>query len=201
MCRSPPRANIRTVDLPSGVDPGLEATATYDPPGIEHVPDEYGRVNAAATYTNASHAAIVSVDVGTGQVRVLEYIVALDCGTVINPQIVRGQVVGGIAQGIGGALLEKLHYDEWANPLSTSFLDYHLPTTTEIPDMTVLHFESPAPEMPWGAKGAGEAGIIGPAPAIAAAIEEALSGYRIAEITQTPITDPYLLNLVATSQD
>ena len=87
-------ANIRTIDLPDGVEPGLEAAATYEPPGIEHVPDEYGRVNAAATYTNASHAAVVSVDTGTGQVRTLEYIVAHDCGTVINPQIVRGQVVG-----------------------------------------------------------------------------------------------------------
>ena len=190
-------ANIRTLDLPEGVDPGLEATATYDPPGIEHIPDEYGRVNAAATYTNASHAAIVSVDIGTGQVRVLDYIVAHDCGTVINPQIVRGQVVGGIAQGIGGALLEKLHYDEWANPLSTSFLDYHLPTTTEIPNMVVRHFESPAPEMPWGAKGAGEAGIIGPAPAIAAAVEEAMGGSSaMAEITRTPITAPYVLSLI-----
>ena len=189
-------ANIRTMDLPEGVKPGMEASASYDPPGIEHTPDEYGRVNAAATYTNASHAAVVSVDVGTGQVRVLEYIVAHDCGTVINPQIVRGQVVGGIAQGIGGALLEQLHYDEFGNPLSTSFLDYHLPTAAEIPPMAVLHFESPAPEMPWGAKGAGEAGIIGPAPAIAAGVEDALSEYGIAEITLTPITAPYLLGLL-----
>ena len=189
-------AGIRTVDLPEGVEPGLEATATYEPPGIEHFPDEFGRVNAAATYTNACHAAIVSVDVGTGQVRVLEYVVAHDCGTVINPRIVRGQVVGGVVQGIGGALLEKFHYDEWANPLSTSFLDYHLPSTTEIPGMVVLHFESPAPEMPWGAKGAGEAGIIGPAPAIAAAVEDALSGMGIAEVARTPITPPYVLELI-----
>ena len=178
------------------MEPGLESSATYEPPGIEHVPDEFGRVNAAATYTNASHAAVVSVDTGTGQVRVLEYIVAHDCGTVINPQIVRGQVVGGIAQGIGGALLEQLHYDEWGNPQSTSFLDYHLPGATEIPAMRVLHFESPAPEMPWGAKGAGEAGIIGPAPAIAAAVEDALSGIGIAEINRTPITAPYVLDLI-----
>ena len=189
-------ANIRTVDLPEGVEPGLEAAATYEPPGIEHVPDEFGRVNAAATYTNASHAAVVSVDVGTGQVKVLEYIVAHDCGTVINPQIVRGQVVGGVAQGIGGALLEQLHYDEWGNPLSTSFLDYHLPGATEIPAMRVLHFESPAPAMPWGAKGAGEAGIIGPGPAIAAAVEEALADLGLAEITRTPITAPYVLSLI-----
>ena len=189
-------ANIRTVDLPKGVEPGLEASATYEPPGIEHFPDEFGRVNAAATYTNASHAAVVSVDTGTGQIKMLEYIVAHDCGTVINPQIVRGQVVGGVAQGIGGALLEQLHYDEWGNPQSTSFLDYHLPGATEIPTMQVLHFESPAPAMPWGAKGAGEAGIIGPGPAIAAAVEDALSGKGIAEITRTPITAPYVLSLL-----
>ena len=189
-------ANIRTIDLPEGVEPGLEAAASYDPPGIEHTPDEYGRVNAAATYVNACHAAVVSVDVGTGQVEVLEYIVAHDCGSVINPQIVRGQVVGGIAQGIGGALLEQLHYDEAGNPLSTSFLDYRLPTASEIPPMTVRHFESPAPAMPWGAKGAGEAGIIGPAPAIAAAVEEALAEYGIAEINRTPITAPYVLSLL-----
>ena len=189
-------ANIRTIDLPEGVEPGLEASATYDPPGLDHRSDEYGRANGSATYTNASHGAVVSVDLGTGQVRVLDYVVAHDCGTVINPQIVRGQVVGGIAQGIGGALLEKLHYDEWGNPLSTSFLDYHLPTTTEIPDMVARHFESPAPAMPWGAKGAGEAGIIGPAPAIAAAVEDALKDHGVGEITRTPITGPYVLSLL-----
>ena len=189
-------ANVRTLDLPEGVEPGLEETATYDPPGIEHVGDEYGRVNAAATYTNASHAAVVSVDVGTGQVRMLEYIVAHDCGTVINPQIVRGQVVGGVVQGIGGALLEILHYDETGNPLSTSFLDYYMPTAAEIPPMDVRHFESPAPDMPFGAKGAGEAGIIGPGPAIAAGVEDALDEFGIAEINQTPITAPYVLGLI-----
>ena len=189
-------ANIRTLDLPEGVDPGPGGDDHLRPAGNR---THTGRVRAGQCSRHLHqrlHAAIVSVDIGTGQVRVLEYIVAHDCGTVINPQIVRGQVVGGIAQGIGGALLEKLHYDEWANPLSTSFLDYHLPTTTEIPNMVVLHFESPAPEMPWGAKGAGEAGIIGPAPAIAAAVEEAMSDFGIAEITRTPITPTYVLSLL-----
>lgn len=198
--RAATAANIRTIDLPEGVEPGMEASAFYDPPGVEHTPDEYGRVNAAATYTNASHAAVASVDVETGRVRVLEYIVAHDCGTVINPQIVRGQVVGGIAQGIGGALLEKLYYDEAGNPLSASFLDYRLPTAAEIPPMTVRHFESPAPAMPWGAKGAGEAGIIGPAPAVAAAVEEALAEYGIGEITRTPITAPGVLRLLESAR-
>lgn len=192
-------ANIRTIDLPAGVEPGMETAASYDPPGVEHTPDEYGRVNAAATYTNASHAAVASVDTETGRIRLLEYIVAHDCGTVINPQIVRGQVVGGIAQGIGGALLEHIHYDEAGNPLSTSFLDYRLPTASEIPPMTVRHFESPAPAMPWGAKGAGEAGIIGPAPAVAAAVEEALAEYGAGEITRTPITAPCVLRLLTSA--
>lgn len=193
-------ANIRTIDLPAGVEPGMEASASYDPPGIEHTPDEYGRVNAASTYTNASHAAVASVDAETGRIKLLEYIVAHDCGTVINPQIVRGQVVGGIAQGIGGALLEQIHYDEAGNPLSTSFLDYRLPTAAEIPPMTVRHFESPAPAMPWGAKGAGEAGIIGPAPAVAGAVEEALAEYGVGEITSTPITAPCVLRLLASAR-
>ena len=133
-------ATVKGVNLPDGVEPGLEATATYDPPGIEHTVDEYGRANAAATYTNASHAAVVSVDTGTGHVKVLEYIVAHDCGVVINPAIVRGQVVGGVAQGIGGTLLETLHYDDMGNPLSTSFLDYHMPTAFEMPIMTLRRF-------------------------------------------------------------
>ena len=96
--------------------------------------------------------------------------------------------------------MEILHYDELGNPLSTSFLDYHLPTAAEIPPMEILHFESPAPQMPYGAKGAGEAGIIGPAPAIAAGIEDALQEYGIAEIDQTPLTAPYVLGLITAAR-
>lgn len=189
-------AYIRSVDMPPGIDPGLDAVASYDPPGIAHEPDEHGRFNGSATYTNASHAAIVTVDVGTGKVEVVEYLVAHDCGTVINPLIVKGQIEGGVAQGIGGALYESFHYDEFGNPLAASFLDYHIPTAVEIPRMRIEHFESPAPEMPWGAKGAGEAGIIGPAPAIAAAVENALVAMDIPEISQTPISAPLISGMI-----
>ena len=189
-------ANIRTMDLPEGVEPGTESVATYDPPGVEHTTDQYGRANMSATYTNSSHAAVVSVDVTTGVVKVLEYILAHDCGTVINPQIVRGQAAGGAAQGIGGVLYEEFHYDDEGNPLSTSFLDYHMPTAMEIPVFNMLHFETPAPHMPFGAKGAGEAGIVGPAPAVASAVEDALSEYGIAHIDRTPITPEYVLALL-----
>lgn len=190
------RALIRTHLLPDDVEPGLEIRATYDPPGIEHVPREDGRMNACPTYTNASHAVIVRVDLGTGDVSLVRYIVAHDCGRVLNPNIVDGQIQGGVAQGIGGTLFEEFPYDDGGQPLATSFMDYLIPTSSEVPPMEIEHFESPAPGLPWGAKGAGEAGIIGPAPAIAAGVEDALAEFGIAEITATPITPRVVLEAV-----
>jgi carbon-monoxide dehydrogenase large subunit len=169
------------------MDPGLEALATYDI-DVDHVPNDRGRMNACATYTNASHGAVVRVDVETGQIRVLRYLVAHDCGRVINPTIVEGQVHGGVAQGIGGVLWEDLPYTAEGQPQATTFMDYLLPTSAEIPPILVEHFESPAPGTAFGAKGAGEAGIIGPAPAIAQAVEDALSEFSAPEITSTPIS-------------
>jgi carbon-monoxide dehydrogenase large subunit len=188
-------AQIRTVDLPPGVEPGLEVTTTYDPPGLEHRPDEHGRMNGAATYTNATHAAVVKVDVETGVLEILDYIVAHDCGTLINPVIVDGQVHGGVAQGIGGALYEHLVYSPEGQPLASSFMDYLLPSATEIPEMVIEHFESPAPEMPLGVKGAGEAGTIGPPAALANAVATALEEFGI-DISETPITPSVLRRLI-----
>ena len=189
-------ANIHVMNLPDGVEPGLEAIGFYDPPGIDHVPDAEGKMNACAAYTNASQAAVVKVDVKTGHVQLLDYLIVHDCGTVINPLIVEGQISGGIAQGIGGALFEEFHYDEFGNPQSTSFLDYHLPSATEVPAMHIEHIQTPSPTLPWGAKGVGEAGIVGPAPAIAAAVEDALAEFGIAQITNTPISPPVVLGLL-----
>jgi carbon-monoxide dehydrogenase large subunit len=180
-------AYLRTLDLPPGVDPGIEATATYDPPGLEHRPDERGRMNGAATYTNATHAAVASVDVTTGQIQLLEYLVAHDCGTLLNPAVVDGQVHGGVAQGIGGTLLEHLAYSPEGQPLAGTFMDYLLPSAAEIPDIRIEHFESPAPDMPLGVKGAGEAGTIGPPAAIANAVCDALREYGV-DIASTPVT-------------
>jgi carbon-monoxide dehydrogenase large subunit len=191
-------ALVRTVDLPPGVEPGLEVTATYDPPGLQHRPDERGRMNGAATYTNATHAAVVKVDVETGVVEILDYVVAHDCGTLINPAIVDGQVHGGVAQGIGGALYEHLAYGPEGQPLASSFMDYLLPSATEIPEMRIEHFESPAPEMPLGVKGAGEAGTIGPPAAIANAVSSALEEFGI-DITETPITPAVVRRLLRES--
>jgi carbon-monoxide dehydrogenase large subunit len=185
-------AYVRTLDLPTDVEPGLESTATFVPPGIDHRPRPDGRMNACATYTNASHAAVVKVDLGTGAVTVLEYLVVHDCGTLINPVIVEGQIHGGVAQGLGGALLEDLPYTPEGQPMAVTFMDYLLPSATDVPPISIEHFESPDPNMPYGAKGAGEAGIIGPAAAVAWAVEDALAEFEIDEITETPVTAPFV---------
>jgi carbon-monoxide dehydrogenase large subunit len=187
-------ALVRTMDLPRELDPGLEASATYDL-DVDHVPDARGLMNACATYTNATHGVVVKVDIGTGAIEVLRYLVAHDCGTVINPTIVEGQIAGGVAQGIGGTLLEDLVYAD-GQPLAASFMDYLLPSSDVMPPVEIKHFESPAPGTVFGAKGAGEAGIIGPAPAIAAAVEDALAEFGIPEITTTPITNADVLDLI-----
>jgi aerobic carbon-monoxide dehydrogenase large subunit len=180
-------AYIRTLDLPDGVEPGLEATAIYDPPGLDHRPDAQGRMNGSATYTNGTHAAVVKVDVDTGEVEILDYGVFHDCGTLVNPLLVDGQTHGGVAQGIGGALYEHIVYSLEGQPLGLSFMEYLMPTAKEIPPLVVEHLESPAPEMPLGAKGAGEAGTIGPPAALANAVEDALREFGV-EIKETPMT-------------
>jgi aerobic carbon-monoxide dehydrogenase large subunit len=180
-------ATVRTLDLPPGMDPGLDVTATYQPGNIDHVPRPDGRMNACETYTNSSHAAVVAVDTETGVVELLRYLVTHDCGTVINPTIVEGQIHGGVAQGIGGTLYEHNAYGPEGTPLATTFMDYLLPTATEVPPIVVEHFESPAPGTAFGAKGAGEAGLIGPAPAIAAAVEDALREFGVKDLSETPL--------------
>ena len=182
----------RTMDLPDDIDPGLEAVATYDPPLVEHVPDERGRMNAVATWANATHAAVVEVDLDTGQVTVLDYIAVHDCGPMVNPPIVEGQIRGGVTQEIGGTLYEHMPYSEDGQPLAASFMDYLIPTATEIPDMVVEHLESPSPNMPLGLKGAGEGGTIGPPAAISNAVVNALTEFGV-EIDTLPITPPMLL--------
>ncbi len=192
-------ALVRTFELPEGLEAGLEAAATYDPPGLEHVPDALGRQNGATTYTNSTHAAVVEVDLDTGVVRVVRYVVGHDCGRVINPMTVAGQVHGGVAQGIGGALYEDIPYDASGAPQATTFMEYLVPTAVEIPPIELEEMESPAPETAFGVKGAGEAGIIGPAPSIARAVEDALAEFAVPEIVETPITPSQVLSWISDS--
>ncbi|WP_461156338.1 xanthine dehydrogenase family protein molybdopterin-binding subunit [Saccharopolyspora tripterygii] len=185
----------RTFELPPGVEPGLEARAVYEPTGLDHVPRPDGKMNACAAYTNATHTAVVRVDAETGVVEVVRYAVVHDCGRVINPLTVAGQVHGGVAQGIGGTLYEQLPYDD-GQPLATTFMEYLLPSAREIPVMEVEELGGPAPETPFGVKGAGEAGIIGPPAAIASAIEHALAPLGVTGIDTVPLTPPVVRGLI-----
>jgi carbon-monoxide dehydrogenase large subunit len=164
---------IPGVSLPVGQAAGLEHTAYYTP--------------SQAAYFSGTHVAEVEVDAMTGGVKVLKYTVAHDSGRVINPLIVDGQVQGGVAHGIGNALLEWMQYDDNAQPLTTSFADYLLPMATDVPTCTIAHVETVNPLNPLGVKGAGEGGTI-PAPAaIIAAIEDALSPFGV-HFAETPLT-------------
>ena len=187
-------ATVRTFGLPESLEPGLDATAVYTA-NVDHWPDEFGRINPCPTYANASHAAVVKVDLATGAVTILQYVSTHDCGPVINPRIVRGQVEGGIAQGIGGTLLENLVYSDEGQLLSASFMDYLIPTAGEIPDMVVQHLESPSPNTPLGVKGVGEGGVIGVPAAVANAVREALAEFGV-EITELPLSPSNVRKLI-----
>lgn len=164
-----------TPDHVPGVEAGLEVSYYYRPD-----------VQTGA-FTYATHAAVVSVDLDTGAVTLLDYAIVEDCGTVVNPLIVDGQIIGGIAQGIGTALLEELVYDLDGQPKSTSFLDYLLPGATEVPMIKIGHMETPSPHTVFGMKGAGEGGAIAPPAAIANAVTDALRAFG-AEANETPMT-------------
>jgi CO/xanthine dehydrogenase Mo-binding subunit len=152
-------------------EPGLEASAYFAPP--------------KPVYANGCHAAVVELDPVTYEMRILRYAAVHDCGKVINPTLVEGQMFGGIAQGIGGAFYERIHYDADGQLVNASFMDYLIPYTTEIPQIAVGHVETPSPLNPLGLKGAGEAGVIPPAAVLASAIEDAL-GVQIDESVLSP---------------
>lgn len=145
--------------------PGLEATEFYSPPH--------------GSFASGVHGTIIEVDPTTGMVSFLKYVAVHDCGKVINPMVVEGQVHGGVAQGIGGAFFERLVYNEEGQLINASFMDYLLPTAAEVPSIIVDHIETPSPLNPLGMKGAGEAGVI-PVPALfASAIDDALAPFSI----------------------
>ncbi len=167
--------------FPPGMEPGLQDSA-------------YFRTDALA-YANACHAAEVEVDAETGEVRILRYVALQDSGTLVNPLIVDGQVHGGIAHGVGNALLERMEYDEAGQPMTVSFADYLLPTAPTFPMLETQYRETPSPLNPLGAKGAGEVGTIPAAAAVVCAIEDALQPYGV-RVTQCPVTPALLVELI-----
>lgn len=130
--------------LPEGVEPGLSYSNSYDP--------------VTATFSYATHACRVAIDPGTGVVSIEDYVVVQDCGTMVNPTIVEGQIHGGVAQGLGAAFMEEFVYDDQGQPQSSTLLDYHVPASASIPDIRIEHTETPSPHTPGGMKGMGEGG-------------------------------------------
>jgi carbon-monoxide dehydrogenase large subunit len=159
----------------------IRAERYYEPPTV--------------TYANAVHAALVEVDVATGEVRLLQYVVVHDCGRVVNPVLVDGQIHGGVAQGIGNALMEELVYDEGGQLLSGSLADYLVPTACDVPPMPLGHQESLSPRNPLGLQGLGEGGAISPPAAIGNAVADALRPLGV-QVTATPLSPERVLALV-----
>jgi carbon-monoxide dehydrogenase large subunit len=171
--------------FPEGLEPGLEATHYFHP--------------TSNTFASGVHIATVEVDVETGQVNVQRYAVVHDCGTVINPMVVDGQVRGGVAQGLGNALYEEMLFDEAGQPRTTSYMDYLLPTAMEVPNIAVGHVETPSPLNPEGIKGAGEGGTM-PVPAVIAnAVDDALAPLGVV-VERASMSPAHLLDLINTAR-
>jgi carbon-monoxide dehydrogenase large subunit len=160
-----------SLELPDGVEGHLEATTVYNPPNL--------------TYPFGAYVCVVDVDSGTGTVKVRRFIAVDDCGTRINPMIIEGQVHGGLADGVGMALMELISFDEDGNCLSGSFMDYLLPTALEVPAWELDHTVTPSPHHPIGAKGIGESATVGSPPAVVNAVLDAI-GVRHADMPLTP---------------
>ena len=167
--------------LPTGMEMGLEVTARFQPP-------------TPFTWSNASHVCTVEIDPETGMTTILRYIVSEDCGRMINPMVVEGQIAGGVVQGIGGVLFENMVYDDTGNPLATTFLDYLLPSAPEIPDIEIGHIETLSHSL-GGYKGMGEGGAIGAPPAVANAIHDALAHLGL-HPTDFPLGPSQVLDLL-----
>ncbi|MFQ5762323.1 MAG: xanthine dehydrogenase family protein molybdopterin-binding subunit [Candidatus Bathyarchaeia archaeon] len=188
--------------MPPGVEPGLHVTRYWMFPGdsVRHTPDDKGGVRTYPCFPNAANAAIVEADVETGEVRILRCAVIHDCGSVINPMIVEGQVHGGIAHGIGGAMYESYVYNENGQMLTTTLMDYMLPTAKEVPNIEVHHQETPSPFTILGSKGCGEGGAIGVAACLASAVEDALKPFNVA-VRETPLTPSNVWQLLKQAKE
>jgi aerobic carbon-monoxide dehydrogenase large subunit len=173
--------------LPPDLRPGLEAQSRYTPEG-------------RFTWSNACHMCTCEVDPATGGVTILRYVVSEDCGVMINPTVVEGQIAGGVVQGIGGVLYEHMPYDDGGNPLATTFVDYLLPTAAEVPMIEYGHIETPAPTNPGGHKGMGEGGAIASPPAVINAVADALAPLGVT-IRRQPLSPGEIVSLIASNQE
>jgi carbon-monoxide dehydrogenase large subunit len=172
------------VPLPGRLPPGLAASAEYQVTGTPHA--------------NGTHVVEVEIDPGTWGIEIVRYTVMHDCGRVLNPTVVDGQVAGGVVHGIGAALYEWMRYDDAAQPLTVTYADYLLPTVDSVSPIAIHHMETPSPLNPLGLKGAGEGGTIGAPAAIASAVDHALRSLNVS-VRNLPITPAEIHALVEAS--
>ncbi|MCM3568465.1 xanthine dehydrogenase family protein molybdopterin-binding subunit [Neobacillus mesonae] len=172
--------------LPNGIEPGIHETAFYTLP-VAKSPNEKDIVNGSVTYGFVFDAVQVEVDIETGEVKIIDYTTIHDAGKLLNPNIVEGQIMGGLAHGLGAAMYEELAYDERGQFLTGSFMDYLCPTATEIPKVTIKHIESPSPITPLGAKGLGEGNTMSAPVVLANAVTDALKPLHVS-IDQLPLS-------------
>ena len=172
--------------MPPGHELGLQSYAVQQVPGAGGLPDDKNEVALYPCFSFQAHVPLVEIDPDTGKVKVQDYFIGHDCGTAINPDIVRGMIIGGVAHGIGAALYEKFEYDRDGQLLSGTFVDYLLPSAHEIPPVIDSEHCTPSPMTSLGQKGSGEGGYLGAPAAIASAVNDALAPFDI-EINELPI--------------
>jgi carbon-monoxide dehydrogenase large subunit len=193
--RGLPRRRLTLQQVVQAALPTLAGSGTaeqhFEATVLHHVP--------TVTYASAVHVAHVEVDPETGRVQLLGYAVAHDAGRIINPLVVDGQVCGGVAQGIGGALLEEIVHDESGQVITASLMDYLVPTALDVPELKMEHLEYPSPRNPLGVKGLGEGGAISPPAAIANAVEDALRPFGV-RVTSTPLSPSRVQRLIRDAQ-
>ncbi|MBP8926724.1 MAG: molybdopterin-dependent oxidoreductase, partial [Pseudomonadales bacterium] len=180
--------------LPPGMEGNPSATSVWTAPGRTE-PDDQGRCKSYLTAANACHVVLVEVDAETGKTEILKYFIADDCGTRLNPTTVDGQVQGGVAQGVGAALLEQYVYNENAQPLVSTFMDYLVPTINEVPIAEKAALVTPSPFAPLGAKGCGEGAIHTTPAAVICAINDALAPLGVA-VRETPASPQQVWSLI-----
>jgi carbon-monoxide dehydrogenase large subunit len=159
------KAYLAPMELPPGLEPGLEATHAFDPPAL--------------TFSSGTHVCEIEIDPETGYLTIPRYLIVEDCGRMLNPRVVEGQLHGATVQGIGGALMEQIVYDDDGQNLSATFLDYALPTASRLPTFEVEHLERPDPNTPLGMKGMAEGGVMGASAAISNAVADALAPFGL----------------------
>jgi carbon-monoxide dehydrogenase large subunit len=175
-----------------GIDPSLEATRTYRPGNISHLPDDKGHIQPFSTYSNAVHVAVVEVDGETGELSLKRHVTAHDCGTIVDETLVEGQLRGAVAMGVGLVMGEELPYGADGRPVAAGFKTYLMPRTTDVPHVELVHQQTPSPFTWGGAKGAGEVGFSGAVAALVGAVNDAVRPLGV-RFDRLPLSPPTVL--------